>query len=48
MMIPSGLGYCALNLNWCEVKENRQGDEIRMNIFICLNYCFIKEWININ
>ena len=47
MMIPSGLGYCALNLNWREVDENRQGDEIRLNIFIYLNYCFIKEWINI-
>ena len=22
MMIPSGLGYCALNLNWREVNEN--------------------------
>ena len=22
MMIPSGLGYCALNLNWREVDEN--------------------------
>ena len=22
MLIPSGLGYCALNLNWREVKEN--------------------------
>ena len=43
MMIPSGLGYCALNLNWREVDENRQGDEITMNIFICLNYYFIKE-----
>ena len=21
-MIPSGLGYCALNLNWREVNEN--------------------------
>ena len=47
MIIPSGLSYCALNLNWREVDENRQSDEIRMNIFICLNYCFIKEWINI-
>ena len=45
-MIPSGLGYCALNLNWCEVDENRPGDEIGMNIFICLNYCFIKDWVN--
>ena len=43
MMIPSGLGYCALNLNWREVEENSQADEIRMNIFIFLNYCFIKE-----
>ena len=42
-LIPSGLDYCALNLNWREVDENSQGDEIRMNIFICLNYCFIKE-----
>ena len=47
MLIPSGLGYCALNLNWREVNENIQVDEIRMNIFICLNYWFIKEWINI-
>ena len=22
MMIPSGPGYCALNLNWREVNEN--------------------------
>ena len=22
MMIPSGLGYCALNLNWREVNRN--------------------------
>ena len=22
MMIPSGLGYCALSLNWREVEEN--------------------------
>ena len=42
-LIPSGLGYCALNINWCEVEENSYSDEIRMNIFICLNYCFIKE-----
>ena len=47
MLIPSGLSYCALNLNWREVKENRQGDEIRMSSFICVNYCFIKDWINI-